>query len=166
MNPQRRMAYLQALGTPVWLPKALFLTGPEATDVASAIEASADRVPLTLALGDGTGGLLAICGSAQDIEHQVTADIVRVLEHTPVWAWPDGEGRGVALEAALDDRLFTAVLVFGQALANDLLGGEPPDHLGHARLVVAPSLGQLARDAAARRELWGLICRGGLVKAP
>jgi hypothetical protein len=97
-----------------------------------------------------------LCHAADESATQLAADISRFLADGPVWAWPDPEGsqQYPSLNNAIDSYLFTRVVVFGQTLAEQLFGGQSPQILGSARIVVAHGLNVLGTSADARRELW------------
>lgn len=84
----------------------------------------------------------------------LASDLARVLDGAPVWAKTAIAGGGVSLETAVQERLFTAVVIFGQAQAMLALGGAAPERCGAAQVVVVPELQRLAADPAARRHCW------------
>lgn len=141
MTPARRLAYLEVLEIPVWLPRN------------AAAPATAE-----LRLGPGASGILSVSATPEPQAGRVASDIVRALPETPVWACPVRPGDGQPVASAVDQHLFTTLLIFGKELARQLLGHPLPERVQQARVVVAPELEALARDAGARRELWRLLC--------
>jgi DNA polymerase III psi subunit len=151
---QQRLAYLQALDIPVWLPRT---QGPSSAPTS---------LPHRVRLGPGTGSTLVVCDQPDQSSSILASDIARALEGAPVWAWPDDSASGLTLEEAVQDRLFTGLVVFGPGLAERLLGGAITERLGPARVLVADELDTLGGSAVARRELWRRLCLGGLVSVP
>jgi hypothetical protein len=176
-----REAYLDALGITVWARReppqatpepvtspvegAVQAAGPEAVaqgPVTPPVQpAPARKSPgkaaakaLGLLLGPGQGSCLFLCGSEDETASPLAADLARTLSGAPVWAKTAIAGDGVALEAAVDERLFTSVVIFGQAQALLALGGAAPERCGAARVIVVPELKRLASDPAARRSCW------------
>ena len=146
----QRLEYLDRLGIPVWVPRA----GNDAETTVEPTEPSAthDR----LVMGPGEGAQLWLCAGEDVPATRLAADLARCLHEAPVWAWPgDAEG-AVSLEAAVDARLFTAIVVLGEAPAG--VG----ERIGSARVVTLPSLAALQRDAGARREAWRTLAANGL----
>ena len=144
----RRLAYLRALDIPVWRPRD-----------------AAVPSTLELELGPGSSGILSISADRELQAGGIASDIVRALPETPVWAWPVPPGAGQAVTSAVDQQLFTTLLVFGKDLAHQLLGQPLPERVEQARLLVVPGLEVLAGDASARRELWRLLCAHHLTAA-
>ncbi len=142
MNELRRQ-YLEALDIPVWLPRDR--------------DPSDSVPPRGIRLGPGNGGSLFVCTGQQTSSTRLAADIARVLPDAPVWAWPGGDEGCMDVEAAVQERLFTAIVVFGDELAAQLFGASVPGHLGSARLIVAPSLSAMAESGGLRRDCWRLL---------
>lgn len=138
MNEARRRAYLDALGLDLWLLKKRPAAG------------------LRLVVNPGRSSTLLICGSPEASASRFAADVVRVLGDEPAWGWPDHEGRADALELAeaVDQHLFTRVLVFGPDPAAQLFEGPPPPVLGSARIAVVDDLDELAVRGTAKKSLW------------
>lgn len=110
-----------------------------------------------LLIGPGEGSTLLVCGSAADSAGKLAGDIGRALG-SPVWSWPVEEAdSGALLADAVEQRLFTRIIVFGHALAWQLFGGEAPAVLGSSSVEVASSLDDLASRGSARRDLWRLL---------
>jgi hypothetical protein len=147
LSEARRLAYLEALEIPVWLQRG------------QAQPAS----PKGLRLGPGSSGLLLVCASQEQPASALANDIVRVLPETPVWAWPELNGGGQPIAAVVEEHLFTTVLLFGEALAEQVLGQAVPERLAQARLLPVPALGNLGEDATVRRQFWRTLCQQGLV---
>lgn len=140
MNEVRRQAYLEAMGFDVWLLRP---ARPE---------------PDRLVVGPGEDSTLLVCASAELSAGKLAGDIARAIGGSPVWAWSDsGADGGVRLPEAVEQGLFTRVIVFGHALGWQLFGGDAPDVLGSSSIRVTSSLDELAVRGSARRELWGLL---------
>ena len=137
MEAQRR-AYLEAMGIGVWINK------PAAADV--------DR----WVVGPGSGSTLLLCRTARESATRLAADIGRSLGGDPVWAWPDPDQRREypSLQDTIEQRLFTQVLLFGQALAGRVFKGSVPEVIACARVQVTANLDDLAVDGRAKRMLW------------
>jgi len=175
----QRQAYLDALGITAWErrpapgtdlstnpacppePEAKPEARPEAmpdTRVKPPGPAPSARPPATKALGfelgPGQGSCLFLCSSEDDTATPLAADLARLLEQPPVWARTAMAGGGMDLETAVAERLFTRVVIFGQAQALLALGGAAPKACGAAQVVVAPELKRLAVDPQARRSCW------------
>jgi hypothetical protein len=143
--------YLENMGVPVWLSR----------DRERPVAAPA----CLLALGPGSGSRLFVCGSTKEQSGRLAADLARALPEPPVWAWPVEE-QGVGVAQVVEDRLFTSLVVFGQDLAQAVIGNPVPELLASARVVVLPALGELATSAQARRKCWRLMTAGGVAGAP
>ena len=110
----------------------------------------------------GNGSCLLVCAGPEQSATPLASDLARVLGATPVWAWPSEDPDSGALAQAVDDRLFTSVVVFGAGLAARVCGGEPPASCGSAQLLVGPDLEELLTQADARRQCWAVLRAGGL----
>lgn len=152
MIEDRQQAYLEAMGIPIW--SARQTSHPQAAVI--------DHAP-GLKLGPGRGGILLICGADTEPASKLSNDISRSLADVPVWAWPDGNVDSVKPGDAVDENLFTTVAVFGGDLAKQFFGREFPDSLNSASLVLLPAMHDLETRADARRELWMILCRYGMV---
>jgi DNA polymerase III psi subunit len=153
MLSDSQQAYLEAMDITVWqLRESVSPTAAGAVDVAR------------LKLGPGSGGLLLICEADGDSAGRLASDINRALGGTPVWAWPGGAEDAPGLGSAIEESLFTTVAFFGKAVALRFFDCEPPAHFKSANLVVLPSMGDIERSAAARRDLWACICRSGMLE--
>jgi DNA polymerase III psi subunit len=151
---QQRLAYLKALDIAVWLPRTQQPSN------------EAHCLPCCVRLGPGTGETLVVCDRPDQSSGSLASDIVRSLGGVPVWAWLDDSASGLSLAEAVQDRLFTGLIVFGHGLAERLLGDAIPERLGPARVLVTDDIDTLGRSAGARRELWRQLCLGGLVSTP
>ena len=116
-----------------------------------------------LKLGPGAGGVMLICSKDSDSASKMANDISRALGKMPVWSWPDSDESAISPGDAVDENLFTCVAVFGEALGRLMFGNEMPAALGSAKLVMLPSMTELTSDASARRELWSVLCRSGMI---
>ena len=153
MNEQQRLAYLEALDIAAWVPRSQAAPG----DVRSCQE--------RVRLGPGTGSLLMICDRPDQSSGVLASDIARVFADMPVWSWPDDAATGPTVTEAVQESLFTGLVVFGRALAERLLGPDVGERLGPARVIVADDLETLEVSAGARRQLWQQLCSGGMVAA-
>ena len=118
-----------------------------------------------LKLGPGSGGVLLVCAKDSDSASKLGNDITRVLPNNPVWGWPDKVDTGVSPQEAVNENLFTCVAVFGDALAQLLFDKQVPSALGSATVVVLPAMSELEHNAEARRKLWSVLCRSGMIVA-
>jgi len=116
-----------------------------------------------LKLGPGTGGILLICSADHESASRLANDINRVLDSSPVWAWPCVDTGAVSLIQAVDENLFTTVAIFGESLAAQYFQGEQPAHLNSAKLVLLPSMQDIQNRAETRRALWAIFCRSGMI---
>lgn len=147
-----RQAYLEAMDIDSWR-----LREPVAP------QAGGEKITARLKLGAGNSGILLICRVDSDSAGRLANDINRALGSTPVWAWPDEDQATVNINQAVDENLFTTVAVFGNELAGQLFKGELPAHLNSAKLVVLPSMQEIASRAESRRDLWSVICSNGML---
>ena len=147
-----RQAYLQAMDIGVWR-----LREPVAP------QAVGEEIAARLKLGPGNSGILLICVVDSDSAGRLANDINRALDSTPVWAWPDEDQTAVSINQAVDENLFTTVAVFGNELAGQLFKGELPAHLNSAKLVILPSMQDIATRAESRRGLWSVFCSNGML---
>ena len=165
---KRQQAYLEAMDIPVWVarqqPDTEVYTDPSPTPVPRQPQPQS-AVIQTLKLGPGSGGVLLICAKDTESSSKLATDIARALPKNPVWGWPDNDDSAVTPADAVEENLFTVVAVFGEALAQLLFGQQVPDTLGSARLVVLPAMSELHGSADARRQLWSIFCRSGMVVA-
>lgn len=148
----RRLAYLDALGIDVWVPRE--------------VRESAEVGGPALVLGAGDGDVLCVVASDEEGGLDLVRDIGRAMRSTPVWAWPAGApgfgAEAVSLEEAVADRLFTRMLVFGEGVASALFGSRRPDYLGTARVHFVPGVARLGSDREAKRVLWALMQEHGI----
>lgn len=114
-------------------------------------------------MGPGAGGVMLICAKDSDSASKMANDISRALGKMPVWSWPDSDEQAIAPADAVGENLFTCVAVFGELLGRLMFGSEIPTALGSAKLVILPSMSELASKASARRELWSVLCRSGII---
>jgi hypothetical protein len=145
MIEPRKQAYLEAMGFDVWVAR------PERP------------LPGRLIVEAGEGSTLLVVPSAEDKEIPMARDIARACPDQPAWAWPDPEGRpdSPALEGAVENGLFTQVVVFGQRLADELFKGEaPPQVIASSAVTVVAALDDLATRGSAKQELWRLMASG------
>jgi DNA polymerase III psi subunit len=190
---ERQRAYLEAMNIPLWelrdqpveihtpvveVPLQVEKTPAAPTPAVSQVEVettggeaaaehqktkkSASHTP-GLNLGPGAGGVMLVCAKDSDSSSKIANDISRALGKMPVWAWPDAAEQSVSPADAVNENLFTCVAVFGEALSHLLFGDEIPGSLGSAKLVQLPAMSELASSASARRELWSVLCRSGMI---
>ena len=153
MHSDIQYAYLEAMGVTVW---KLRESGQPAT------VAAADTARLKL--GPGSAGILLVCEADSDSAGRLANDINRSLGGKTVWAWPCGDEDGPGLASAIEENLFTTVAFFGKAVASRFFHSEPPALFKTANLVLLPSMNDIMRSAAARRELWAGFCRSGMLE--
>ena len=182
----RQLAYLEAMDIPVWVlrqqaspaPVGHAQSPPQVQEVIAkpaAVEAvtadpvaaepaGADQVRSPgLKLSPGAGGVMLVCARDSDSASKKSNDITRALGKMPVWAWPAADEQALSAADAVEENLFTCVAIFGEALGHLLFGDEIPSSLGSARLVLLPAMSELTNSAAARRELWSVLCRSGMI---
>lgn len=159
MYTQRQTEYLKNMGIDVWVlrrdgDQAAPLPAPEIS-VSDGRPAPAGEKPRVL-LGPGTGDILLLCRDAAESASRLAADIARSLDCEPVWGWPEQNAReaGISLDRAIEDRLFTRVLVFGAALHQSGSGAGP---VGKARVIYTESMDVLQQQASARKALWAKL---------
>lgn len=156
----RRMAYLDAMGIDVWVPRGASaqqaVPGPEVGVAPAPVSATAG-----VCLGPGQGEILCIAASAKQAHMKLATNISGAMRSAPVWAWPtqsiEESGGYATVAEAVGDRLITRVLVFGAELAESLLGEQAPDTIGTAKLHVVPAMEALESDVEAKRALWALM---------
>ena len=143
MSEPLRRAYLEAIGLDVW--------------VARPPRPQYDR----LLISPGQGSALLICQSAEESVTKLAGDIARALGEELVWAWPDPAGGpdSPTVEQAVVRQLFTRVIVFGPALANQLFRGEIPQILVSSAVSVASSLDELGVSGTVKQALWNSLRR-------
>jgi hypothetical protein len=182
MNLARRNHYLGAMGIDIWVPRRTATRASEAALQPARSEETAALQPDTVepkatrrpwlgkrdsymacgsaiagrvVLGPGAGSTLLLCGKPGEAATALAADIARSLGSEPVWSWlaQDEAAPGVPLEQAIEERLFTRVLVFGRDLFAP--AADPAVQvIGSARLIRVESIPVLVQSGAARRALW------------
>jgi len=168
----RQRAYLDAMDISIWSLREtvspLVSTPPIPSQLSSSpltsspATSSVDKTS-GLKLGPGSGGILLICAADTDSASRLANDISRALGQNPVWAWPDADAAAVELSDAVEDKLFTTVAIFGDELAAVFFDGELPASLSSAKVVLLPAMHDLQSAAEARRSLWTIFCRDGMV---
>jgi len=153
MIEARRRAYLEAMGFDVWVSRA----AAEAAQAFAGAEATA-----RLQLGPGEGSTLVVCGEAAHSAGKFAGDLARALGSEPVWAWPDAAdgADGQELEAVVDARLITRVVLLGAEVTRRLFPGGVPANVRSAVVATAAAMEELAVSGEARRALWRCL-RGG-----
>jgi len=66
-------------------------------------------------------------------------------------------GHGISLQQAIEQRLFTRVLVFGKQLG-EFVSGPGAQVIASARILRTKSITELAGSATAKRTLWSELC--------
>ena len=159
----RRNAYLHALGIDVWVPRA----GADKATFVHPEPGAVSELPVSLAhglhIGPGDGNTLLLCNGPAEAATQLAADIARCLDGEPVWSWPvPAEAEpGISLQQAIEQRLFTRVLVFGQELGgfvSELASGSDAQVIASARILRTRSITELAGSPVAKRTLWSELC--------
>lgn len=145
-----RLQYLEALGIQAWVSRE------------ASAEGSRTGSGPGLRVGPGEGGCLFVCERAEQSGGRLAADLARACREQPVWSWPAADEDAPDIGAAVRERLFTTVIVFGEALAGELFEASVPETVGSARVVAAPDLDTLAADPAARRACWSALRRAGV----
>ena len=115
-------------------------------------------------LGPGKGSCLFLCGPTDDEAAPLASDLARVPADAPVWAKLTDGDEGSLLEGAIAERLFTQVVVFGEAAARLVFGDDIPDACGPARVTVVDDLSRLGRDAGARKACWLAMKTAGVAQ--
>lgn len=149
MIAQRKQAYLEALGIPVWVRKELANQKP-------------DIEPASLTLGPGSGEVLMICAGVEQPSGQIASDIARSLKYEPVWAWLSTGETGSSVADAVSEHLFTTTIIFGSEVAFALFGSDVPQTIHSSRLLVAPTTDELAASPLQRKALWEMLCNSQL----
>lgn len=166
MNIARHSEYLKALGIEIWVPRVGSFTAGELPPTLSpdhkpelplAITARSKTVNAAarIVIGPGDGDTLLLCGNSAEAATALAADIARSLDCEPVWGWPqkDDSAPALSLQQAVQERLFTRVLVFGPDLVATTEEAVSMV-VGSARLIRSESIPVLSESGAARRALW------------
>jgi len=158
MQPGQRNEYLKALGIDVWIPRRPGFPDAQGT-VPSQRESRAGALtrtsPALFVIGPGNSNTLLLCGSAAEAATVLAADIARCLDCEPVWGWPaqSPAEQGTPLEQAIEERLFTRLVVFGVGLVDD--GGETDSPaIRSARRIQADPIEVLLTSGSAKQKLW------------
>jgi len=142
----KRLQYLEAMGIEAWVSREHAI-------------ARAAGYQVLYELGPGLGQTLFLCGRQEETALPIAGDIARCLIEAPVWGWQSsgtaGQDRaesGISLEQAIQDRLFTRVLLCsGEVRVSEV---DQKEVIGSARIIHAPPLAQLAVNPAYKRLLW------------
>lgn len=147
MIETQRRAYLEAMDIHVWVQKSATGDSPR------------------LSIGPGSGSTLLICRDAGERSVAIAADICRFLGGDPVWAWPDSEQdpQNPSVKQAVDQQLFTRVVIFGVKLAERMFTAGVPAVLSSARILISADLDELALSGVARKALWTKLSDSSLV---
>jgi hypothetical protein len=164
MIERRQQAYLEAMDIALWSARQ---TQPEQF---ANVQSAGGRTPAideiaSLKLGPGSGGILLVCALDSNSASKLSNDISRALGNVPVWGWPDCSDSSIKLNDAIVENLFTTVAIFGDQLAEQVLGPELPERLNSANLVILPAMEELERRQESCRVLWQIMCRSGMVTA-
>ena len=172
----RQQAYLEALQITPWVRRSLppetaqpedspaAASPPESPATTSDFQASVPLAEARLAFGPGAGGCLLLGPSQAAAAQQVASDLSRSLGQPPVWCWPAEDETAKAAHAACDERLATDLLILGPALASLMFGADLPERSGSARVLLLPSLDELAASAEARRACWQALRSSGILR--
>jgi hypothetical protein len=176
ISENRRVQYLQAMGIDAWISrdraKAEAIVGssvPESEPLASlqlpGLNAGPSTQEIRYEIGPGSGQTLVLCASREQAASPLASDIARCLDEVPVWGWqekpvgPEGAAQaGLSLQSAIEDRLFTRVLLFCN------LPAEPSGQaqvIGSALVIRAPALPELANNPQQKRALWMQLVQHG-----
>ncbi len=138
MIESRRRAYLDAIGLDVWSIR------PQKPEL--------DR----LLLQPGDGSTLLICETPDETATRLAGDIARALAGEVVWAWPDREGKpqSLSIEQAVDQYLFTRVILFGVELGRRMFRSNAPMTAGSAVITITDSLDELAIRGKTKKVFW------------
>ena len=163
----RRHAYLQALGIDPWVLRVI----PASAKDAQVECIAGNEQPVSpyqgLQIGPGDGDILLICHSPAEAATKLAGDIARCLDSEPVWGWimPADMGPGLSLHQAIQQRLFTRVLVFGKQLGNlatdtagEFSGQANAEVIASARILYTTSIPELEGSPAAKKALWSELC--------
>ncbi len=166
MDLARRHAYLHALGIDLWLPRAGIGTAYFVTTRPEAVTEAQVTLAHGLHIGPGDGNTLLLCRSPVEAATRLATDIARCLDTEPVWSWPTpaDSRQGVSLQQAIEQRLFTRLLVFGQELGgfvSEFVSGSSAQVIASARILRASSMAELAGSATAKQRLWSELCANG-----
>lgn len=165
-----QQAYLKAMGITTWVRRdmpdvavAEDLNITESSEQKSEIQPAQNMgKPTTrLMVGGGNGSCLLICRSAEPINGRFASDITRALgasDQAPVWSWPDNSESALPIEQAVSEKLITAVVIFGQELAQQVLGDATIDCVSAAKVHIAPELDINGMPAPHSRSLWNQLC--------
>jgi hypothetical protein len=182
----QRLQYLEAMGIKAWISRERasvrasqgledgHFEKPRHEQKSTAAPDLASQNPGTVAaagpasfvIGPGSGQTLLLCGRREDAALPVSSDIARCLDEAPVWGWlsqpgagPGAEATGLSLERAINERLFTRVLMFSSDFAAGEQGND--EVKGSARIIHAPPLAELANQPAHKRRLWQQLTANG-----
>lgn len=153
------------MGIDVWLPRLTTApanehhnpAGVETREVVQVSDTGAAGSALLehIVVGPGNGSTLLLCGGSEEASTALAADIARCLEGEPVWGWPasSAAAAGTTLGDAIEEHLFTRVLVFGrEPVANAAV--RTAGFAGSAQLIWTDPIPVLMESGAARRRLW------------
>jgi len=168
MNPETRLAYLNAIGIDVWIPRRSDALGPGFPDPAFFPAGSSaparEAMPRArawtgrLAVGPGSGNTLLLVAHAGEAATSLAADIARSLDGEPVWCWPDEQNAeaSASLEQVIGERMITRLLVFGvPALVHS--GILDKKTIGGAEVIYSDDMPALLASGVARRGLWSQL---------
>ncbi len=172
----QRLQYLEAMGIQAWIsrerasdinmPVVDSVVQPQSVNRPAVSKPSNQQAVAhasvllhSFVIGPGSGSTLLLCNRPEDAALPLANDIARCLVEAPVWGWlrqeiggPGKKETGLSLERAIDERLFTRVLLFcGDATASQ---AGKVEVFSSARIIYAPPLAELARDPEQKRSLW------------
>ena len=145
MTRQHKIAYLEAMGIPVWVARRVPPVQPEAVNVIG----SNPKLALCGNSDTGSSWLWVIAGADMQ-ENQLLADIQRAAGDTGKtnMCHPVQTG-GQKLGAILEEKLITRLILFG-----DQIDPGKAAKTGSCDIVRAPSLEALAKSPAMKKQLW------------
>ena len=154
MMDSRRLSYLDAMGIDVWQPRSEDSNGEHVIKAPGIV------------IGPGDGDILCIVRSASEAELKLAVAIGAAMRCEPIWSWPKGEmeqpGEISTIDCAVSEKMLTRILVFGEDLAESVLGGDTPEVVSTARVHLVPGLDRIAQDQDAKRSLWRLMNEHGI----
>lgn len=180
ISEAQRLQYLDALGIDAWVSRAsLARRAPHRAPIRAEVETVAEALPgnagntrpsmpARYLIGPGSGQTLLLCKQQEEASSRLASDIARCLDEAPVWGWQvqagigaDHDGTGLTLESAIQDRLFTRVLLFGAAAGST---ENQAAVIGSARIIHAPALPELGNTPEFKRNLWAQLVANGWCK--
>lgn len=171
ISEAQRLQYLDALGIDAWVSRASLarMARHQAEILAEGLPGKAvdgpALVPGRYLIGPGAGQTLFLCKRQEEASSRLASDIARCLDEAPVWGWQAQAGMeagsdraGMSLESAIQDRLFTRVLLFGTTAEST---SDQSTVIGSARIIYAAALADLGKSPQDKRSLWAQLVANG-----